>query len=121
MSNKLLTESKAQIVQDYISSSNSPYIFCGFEGGYYTNNDVVRRMKQHKSNSTFEHKIIYQHYFNNGEIPLLIENEIKNNFQCHAVTKERLFNGHTETINEKDYTAMMETIEILRKRNGNQN
>lgn len=75
-----------------------------------TNNDVVIRMNQQKMHSIFSHEIILSLYFENGEIPFLIEREIKKYITCGVISKNELGNGFTETIESKHINDVLDLI-----------
>jgi len=77
----------------YLQTLSDEFIKIGI-----TNHTPERRMKEHKKNSTLQHKIVGKWHFNDGNIPLSIETKIKRSFECGVVSPDVMEDGHSETM-----------------------
>lgn len=97
-------------IQKLKSSENEVYYKFGI-----TNKSALRRMKNIIKNSIFEHTIFLEEYFDDGNIPFLIEQEIKNNCVCKVINKESLNDGYTETVNKSELSKILEIVEKYKR------
>lgn len=89
----------------YLQTLNDEFIKIGI-----TNHTPERRMKEHKKNSSLEHKIVGKWYFDDGTIPLSIETKIKRSFKCGVVSSFVMEDGHSETMYISELPKVLEMI-----------
>lgn len=63
-----------------------------------TNSELKSRISKQKGLSKLEYKIIFDFYFDNGQIPLDLEKEIKEKLDTSFVNKSVFPDGFTETV-----------------------
>lgn len=89
----------------YLQSLNDEFIKIGI-----TNHTPERRMKEHKKNSKLSHKIVGKWFFDDGNIPLAIETNIKRSFKCGVVSPDVMEDGHSETMHIKELPDVLTMI-----------
>ena len=89
----------------YLQTLNDEFIKIGI-----TNHTPERRMKEHKKNSSLEHKIVGKWFFDDGNIPLAIETKIKQSFRCGVVSSDVMEDGHSETMFISELPKVLEMI-----------
>lgn len=94
----------------YIIDLNGEFIKYGI-----TSKDVSKRKCQQESGSRFIHDILYDFFFEDGEIPKLIEREVKRTIERSGLTKEDLEDGYTETV---DINRLEDILNIVYKYKG---
>jgi len=97
----------------YLQTLNDEFIKIGI-----TNHTPERRMKEHKKNSTLQHKIVGKWHFDDGSIPLSIETKIKRSFECGVVSSDVMEDGHSETMFISELPSVLEMIRKLLNNNG---
>lgn len=91
----------------YIQSLDDTYIKFGI-----TNIGAQYRMQEQSSKSIFEHKILYEWYFEDGNIPDKMERTVKDNFTCKVCSKEDMPSGYTETCRIEELPSILTTLKI---------
>lgn len=71
-----------------------------------TNFELNKRIKKQKGTSDLNHKVIFDFYFEDGNIPPLIESKIKQNFKAGFVDKTVFPDGFTETLSIDDLESV---------------
>lgn len=94
----------------YLQTLDDEFIKVGI-----TNHTPERRMKEQSRNSKLRHIIVAKWYFEDGNIPLLIETQIKREFECGVVLSDIMKDGHSETMHIKELPSVLELIRLLLK------
>lgn len=76
-----------------------------------TNRTPIQRMKQQQGSSIFKHELKESVMFEDGSIPVRIENEIKKKLNCGIVNKHQLGDGYTETVSIKYIDSILSILE----------
>ncbi|EJT6190047.1 hypothetical protein N3N27_003955 [Escherichia coli] len=75
-----------------------------------TNRDPEIRMQQQTGKSKFDHTMIYTKRFETGRGAFELESKIKKTFPTHAVNKEDMPDGYTETVLIKHKNELLSII-----------
>lgn len=86
----------------------------GFKYGI-TNVSVRDRLLQIQSKTNYKLDIFTELFFEDGEIPLLIENLTKKLIGKRFLTKEELPDGYTETLNPVLINKLINLINICKE------
>ena len=77
---------------------------------YGITGDMERRVNEQNRHSDFEHEILVQKYFEDGEKPLLLEKFVKKYISSGVVTPEELPSGFTETFEVEFLETVLEIV-----------
>ena len=72
--------------------------------------DVVRRMREQSRKSRFNHELLHEIQFDDGNDALLLEKKIKSTIPYGVVTKEELYSGFSETFDEEYLEEVLKMI-----------
>lgn len=90
-------------IQKLVSTEKVLYKF-GISG------NLERRVYEQSRTSIYEHELVVRLDFEDGKIPLEIENAIKEKFTTGLITENELSSGYTETISEEDYESVLKLL-----------
>lgn len=77
---------------------------------YGITGDVDRRVHEQSRNSHFEHEVLVERYFEDGNQPLVLETFIKKYIVSGVVSTEELPSGFTETFNEEHLQTVLDIV-----------
>lgn len=81
-----------------------------------TNRQPTIRMAEQMRHSLCKHELLNTWYFDDGSIPVMLEDEIKKKINCGILSSDILKNGFTETTSFNNLPIIMDTVEkYLRK------
>lgn len=90
----------------YIQSLDSTYLKFGI-----TNKKPIDRLNRIQKRSDFNHLLIEEFYFEDGSIPLKIENICKKTLSVNVVSKSMLVEGFTETCKFSELSNILEIVD----------
>lgn len=81
---------------------------------YGITGDMKRRVNEQSRNSEFEHEVLVERYFEDGNQPLLLEKFIKKYIYSGVVSTEELPSGFTETFDAKYLESVLEIVNTFK-------
>lgn len=81
---------------------------------YGITGDMKRRVNEQSRNSGFEHEVLVERYFEDGNKPLLLEKFIKQYIVSGVVSTEELPSGFTETFDAKYLESVLEIVNTFK-------
>lgn len=90
-------------------SNNSKVVY-----KYGITGDMKRRIHEQSRDSDFEHTVLVERYFEDGNKPLLLEKFIKQYIESGVVSTEELPSGFTETFDVKYLESVLEIVNTFK-------
>ncbi|ELW0836259.1 hypothetical protein [Escherichia phage BF17] len=81
---------------------------------YGITGDMKRRVNEQSRHSGFEHTVLIERYFEDGNQPLLLEKFIKKYIESGVVSTEELPSGFTETFDAKYLESVLEIVNTFK-------
>lgn len=81
---------------------------------YGITGDMKRRLHEQSRDSEFEHEVLVERYFEDGNKPLLLEKFLKQYIDSGVVSTEELPSGFTETFDAKYLESVLEIVNTFK-------